>query len=199
MITYDAIILWSWAAFMLVWVLSAFGVKRDIRGAGASSVGSRFWAMRLVVTVLIVFFGMRLVRRAGSGSGFSPHRAAVFAPPSSLGWAAAVMTAMGIALAIWARVFLGRNWSPRPARKEHHELVTTGPYAYVRHPIYTGILLAAFGTALTGTVFGIAVFIFAFIIFRSRIRKEERIMLELFPRDYPVYQTRTKRLVPFVW
>jgi protein-S-isoprenylcysteine O-methyltransferase Ste14 len=199
MITYEGVILWSWAAFLLVWVLSAFGVKRDIRGAGLSSVWSSFWAVRLALTLLVVFFAMRLVRRAGSGATYFSNRASIFAPTPTLGWAAAVLTAIGIGLAIWARVFLGRNWSPRPAVKEHHELVTTGPYAFVRHPIYTGMLLAAFGTALTGAVFGIAVFIFASIIFLSRIGKEEKIMLELFPNEYPAYQARTKRLVPFVW
>jgi protein-S-isoprenylcysteine O-methyltransferase Ste14 len=199
MITYDAIILWSWAAFLLVWVLSAFGVKRDIRGTGRSSVWSSFWAMRVAVTVLVVFFALRLARRAGSTPGFFSNRAALFAPPPVLGWMAAALTAVGIGVAIWARVFLGRNWSPRPAMKEHHELVTTGPYAYVRHPIYTGMLLAAFGTALTGAIFGIVVFIFASMIFLSRIEKEEKIMLELFPNEYPIYQARTRRLVPFVW
>jgi protein-S-isoprenylcysteine O-methyltransferase Ste14 len=199
MITYEGVIRWSWAAFLLVWVLSAFGVKRDIRGPGFSSVWSRFWAMRLAATVLVVFFAMRLVRRAGSATGYFSNRASLFAPPPALGWTAAVMTALGIGLAIWARVFLGRNWSPRPAVKEHHELVTAGPYVYVRHPIYTGILLAALGTALTGTVFGIGVFVFTSIVFLSRIGKEEKIMLDLFPNEYPAYQARTKRLVPFVW
>jgi protein-S-isoprenylcysteine O-methyltransferase Ste14 len=155
--------------------------------------------MRLVVTLLVGFSAMRLLRRARSATGFFSNRASIFAPTPGLGWAAAVMTAIGIGLAIWARVFLGRNWSPRPAVKEHHELVTTGPHAFVRHPIYTGILVAAFGTALTGAVFGTAVFIFASIIFLSRIGKEEKIMLELFPNEYPAYQARTKRLVPFVW
>ena len=83
--------------------------------------------------------------------------------------------------------------------KEHHELVTTGPYAYVRHPIYSGILLTALGTALAGTGFGIGVFVFGSIIFLSRIGTEEKIMLGLFPNEYPTYQARTKRLVPFVW
>ena len=83
--------------------------------------------------------------------------------------------------------------------KEHHELVTTGPYAYVRHPIYTGIMLATLGTALVGTIFGIVMFIVICVIFALRIGKEEKLMLELFPRQYPEYQKRTKRLVPFVW
>ena len=199
MISYEAVILWSWAAFVLVWVVSAFGVKRDIRGPGFSSVWSSFWAMRLAVAVLVVFFAMRLVRSAGSSTGSFSNRASIFTPPPALGWTAAVVTAIGIGLAIWARVFIGRNWSPRPAVKEHHELVTTGPYAYVRHPIYSGILLAALGTALAGTGFGIGVFVFGSIIFLSRIRTEEKIMLGLFPNEYPAYQARTKRLVPFVW
>jgi protein-S-isoprenylcysteine O-methyltransferase Ste14 len=198
-ITYEELILWSWAAFLLVWALSAFGVKRDIRGAGYSSVWSGFWAVRLGVMVLVVFFALRLARRASPAPGFFSNRASLFAPPPTLGWIAAALTAIGIGLAIWARVFLGRNWSPRPAMKEHHELVTTGPYAYVRHPIYSGMLLAVLGTALTGTVFGIGVLVFTSIVFFSRIGKEEKIMLELFPREYPAYRTRTKRLVPFVW
>lgn len=199
MITYEAVILWSWAAFLLVWFLSAFGVKRDVRGPGFSSVWWNFWPIRLAITMLVVFYGMRLGRRVGSTPGFFSDRAALFAPRPALGWMAAGLTAIGIGLAIWARVCLGRNWSPHPAVKEHHELVTTGPYAYVRHPIYTGVLLAAFGTALSGTVFGIGVFIVASIIFLARIRKEETIMLELFPNEYPAYQARTKRLLPFVW
>ncbi len=83
--------------------------------------------------------------------------------------------------------------------KEHHELVTTGPYAYVRHPIYSGIMLMALGTALTSSVFGIGMFVFISITFALRINKEEKIMLELFPEQYPEYQKHTKRLVSFVW
>ena len=83
--------------------------------------------------------------------------------------------------------------------KEQHELVTAGPYIYVRHPIYSGILLAALGTALMTSIFGIGMLIFISIFFALRINKEEKIMLELFPEQYPEYQKRTKRLVPFVW
>jgi protein-S-isoprenylcysteine O-methyltransferase Ste14 len=116
-----------------------------------------------------------------------------------LGWAGALLTAIGIGFAIWARLNLGRNWSSHPAMKEHHELVTTGPYAYVRHPIYTGIMLAALGTAIMSSIFGVGMLIFISIFFALRINKEEKIMLELFPEQYPIYQKHTKRLVPFVW
>ena len=197
MTIYDSIILLSWAAFLLVWGVTALFVKRDVRGGGYAAAWQRFWVLRLAVAVLIVVLALRLAGRAGS-SGAVFFRG-IFTPPPALGWAAAAFTAIGIGFAVWARVYLGRNWSPRPAVKEHHELVTTGPYAYVRHPIYTGIMLATLGTALVGTIFGIVMFIVICITFALRIGKEEKLMLELFPRHYPEYQKRTKRLVPFVW
>jgi protein-S-isoprenylcysteine O-methyltransferase Ste14 len=83
--------------------------------------------------------------------------------------------------------------------KENHELVTSGPYALVRHPIYAGVMLALFGSALIGSMFSIGMFIVLSTVFALRLDAEERIMLELFPNAYPAYQKRTKRLVPFVW
>jgi protein-S-isoprenylcysteine O-methyltransferase Ste14 len=197
MIAYDSVILLSWAVFLLVWGVTAFFVKQDVRGRGYAAARRRYWILRLAAAALIIILAVRLGRRASfSGMVFSPD---IFRPPPALGWAGAALTAIGIGLAIWARVNLGRNWSPRPAVKEHHELVTTGPYAYVRHPIYTGITLAALGTALTGNIIGIVTFVVISITFPWRINKEEKIMLELFPKQYPEYQKRTKRLVPFVW
>jgi protein-S-isoprenylcysteine O-methyltransferase Ste14 len=197
MTIYDSIILLSWAAFLLVRGVTALFVKRDVRGGGYAAAWQRFWLLRLAVAVLIVFVAVRLARHTGS-SGAVFFRG-IFTPPPALGWIAATFTAIGIGFAIWARVSIGRNWSPRPAVKEHHELVTTGPYTYVRHPIYTGILLATLGSALLGTLFGIVMFIVVSITFALRIGKEEQLMLQLFPRHYPEYQKRTKRLVPFVW
>jgi protein-S-isoprenylcysteine O-methyltransferase Ste14 len=198
MITYDTIILLSWAAFLLVWGVTAFFVKRDVRGGGYAAVWQRFWVLRLAVAALIIILAVRLGRRAGS-SGAVSFLHSIFTLPPALGWAAAACTAIGIGFAIWGRISLGRNWSPRPAVKEQHEFVTTGPYAYVRHPIYAGMMLAALGTALTGTIFAIGMFVVISFMFAWRIDKEEKIMLELFPKQYPEYQKRTKRLVPFVW
>src|SRR6478672_12008263 len=198
MLTYDNIILVSWAAFLLVWGVSAFFVKQDVRGGGYAAIWQRYWVLRLGVAVLIIFVAARLARRAGP-SGAILFARSIFMPPPALGWADAALTAFGTGFAIWARVNLGRNWSPRPAVKEHHEFVMSGPYAYVRHPIYTGIMLAALGTALIGTIIGIGMFVFISIMFALRINKEEKIMLALFPEQYPEYQKRTKRLVTFVW
>jgi protein-S-isoprenylcysteine O-methyltransferase Ste14 len=197
MITYDTIILVSWAAFLLVWGVSAFFVKRDVRGGGYAAVWQRYWLLRLAAAALIII-AVRLGRRTGA-SGMVFLLRGIFTSPPALGWADAAFTAIGIGFAIWARVYLGRNWSPRPAIKEHHEFVTTGPYAYVRHPIYAGIMLAALGSALTSSIFGMGMFILISTMFAVRINKEEQIMRELFPEQYPAYQKRTKRLVPFVW
>jgi protein-S-isoprenylcysteine O-methyltransferase Ste14 len=200
MFTYQTVIFGCWAIYILVWAVSAFNVKRDIRG-GYGNIGQQFWLLRLVVAAIILLF---VAARIATGTAHFTNFGLIFSrriftQSTVLDWAGAALSVLGVAFAIWARVHLGRNWSPRPAAKEQHELVTTGPYAYVRHPIYTGLLLMALGTALTGSIWGIGVFMVAILIFVSRIGREEKIMLELFPDAYPRYQARTKRLIPWVW
>ncbi len=197
--SFDTVILTSWAVFLLVWGVTALGVKRDVRGRGAASVWSSAWPVRLIVGLLLVFAALRPAVRSRRRSGFFTDRASVFVPSDLLGWTAATIVVIGIGFAVWARLTLGKNWSPRPSVKEQHELVTTGPYAFVRHPIYTGMLVAVFGSALTGSAFAIGVFIVASVVLLPRIPREEKIMLGLFPDEYPRYQARTKRLIPFVW
>lgn len=197
--TFYTVILSSWAIFLLVWAVAALGVKRDVRGRGFASVWLSAWPMRLLVALFLIAAALRMGPGARPRPGFFGGRAALFVPSAALGWTAAALVVIGIAFAIWARVALGRNWSPRPSMKQEHELVTNGPYVYVRHPIYTGMLLAAFGSALTGSGFAIGVFVLASVLFLSRIPREEKIMLELFPNAYPQYQAKTKRLIPFVW
>jgi len=199
MITYDDVFLLCWAAFILFWVVSAFNVKRDISG-GFGGAWRSFWLLRIIAAAVLVVAATRIA--AGTAHDVGPGWAfshGIFPENPVLDWTAAALAVVGLAFAIWARVNLGRNWSPRPAIKEQHELVTSGPYAYVRHPIYTGVLLMAFGGALTGSAFGIGTFVIALLVFGLRINKEERIMLDLFPNDYPEYQKKTKRLIPFVW
>ena len=197
--SFYTIILSSWAVFLLVWGVTAFSVKRDVRGHGFASVWSSAWPLRLLLALALIAAALKTGADARNRPGFFAGRAALFRPSPALGWTAAALVVIGIAFAIWARVVLGRNWSPRPSVKEEHELVTNGPYEYVRHPIYTGMLLAAFGTALTGSWFAIGVFIVASALFLSRIPREEKIMLNLFPNAYPAYQAETKRLIPLVW
>jgi protein-S-isoprenylcysteine O-methyltransferase Ste14 len=201
MVSYGTLILISWAAFLLVWGVGAFNVKRDIRGGGFVSLWYRHFLLRLVIAAVLVFVALRFPAGTVHHARIGPaiFNSGVFEPPPTLGWVAAALTLLGIVFAIWARIHLGRNWSAAPAVKEKHELVVSGPYRFVRHPIYTGALLAVLGTALTGRLFAIGILIlFSVMVFR-RIGKEETIMLALFPNDYPAYQARTKKLMPFVW
>lgn len=199
MAIYGKIVIACWVAFLLVWTVLAFNVKRDIQN-GQRGARREYWILRLVVAWLLVFFALRVATGTAHYTNLRwIFSLSIFPKEQILGWISAIFAVVGICVAIWARVYLGRNWSSRPAVKEGHELVTTGPYAYVRHPIYTGVILMALGTALSGATFGIWAFVIASFVFVSRIEKEEKIMRELFPGEYPEYQKRTKRLIPLVW
>ena len=110
-----------------------------------------------------------------------------------------VLFVAGLALAIWARMNLGRNWGTPMSQKDEPELVTTGPYRLVRHPIYSGILAAGLGTAVALSwwwVFAVGV---AGIYFTYSATAEERFLMGQFPDSYPAYKRSTKMLVPFIF
>jgi protein-S-isoprenylcysteine O-methyltransferase Ste14 len=109
------------------------------------------------------------------------------------------LCATGIGIAIWARWYLGRNWSVRPSLKEDHDLVTGGPYRFVRHPIYTGLILALLGTAIVTGLTSWIVLVLLTAVFVARIPVEERIMMKAFPDAYPAYRGRTHALIPAIW
>jgi protein-S-isoprenylcysteine O-methyltransferase Ste14 len=102
-------------------------------------------------------------------------------------------------LALWARRTIGANWSGIVTLKRDHELVTGGPYRYVRHPIYSGILAMFLATALAvGRAGGFMGFVLCFASFWIKLRQEEALMMRHFPERYPAYRARVKALVPFV-
>jgi protein-S-isoprenylcysteine O-methyltransferase Ste14 len=117
-----------------------------------------------------------------------------------MGPLSSILCAAGIAIAIWARTILGRNWSANPTIKEGHELITRGPYRFVRHPIYTGILLAMVGSPVVADGRLRSVLFFAFVAiglhFKSKV--EEGLMMQTFPNSYPEYCRRTKAIIPFI-
>jgi protein-S-isoprenylcysteine O-methyltransferase Ste14 len=108
-----------------------------------------------------------------------------------------VLLVAGILIALWARRTLGRNWSANVMQKTGHELIEQGPFAYVRHPIYTGFLLAMIGTTLLIDEWrAVLATVIAFLAFWRKYRLEERFMLELFGEKYLAYQARVPALVP---
>jgi protein-S-isoprenylcysteine O-methyltransferase Ste14 len=110
------------------------------------------------------------------------------------------LTLAGIPLAIWARLALGANWSGVPARKQGHTLIRRGPYCFVRHPIYTGILTASAGAALLGgSLHNLLAPLFIFLAFWLNIETEEKLMVSTFGAEYVDYKKRVKTLVPYLF
>lgn len=192
MLISSIIVFACWIAFFIYWTISAIGVKKNVSG-------SRSWEssalLRIVFAVLVIII---LNTSLFSGFWVGAENLAIFhnVIAQVIG---VILCVAGIGLAIWARRYLGRNWSGYPTMKVDHELVTSGPYRYVRHPIYTGMLTALLGSSLVvGPAWLIAFIIFC-VVFVWRIRVEERYMMKLFPDQYPAYKARTKALIPFVW
>jgi protein-S-isoprenylcysteine O-methyltransferase Ste14 len=106
---------------------------------------------------------------------------------------------IGLFIAIWARATLGSNWSSAVTLKQDHELIMRGPYRFVRHPIYTGLLLMLGGTALiSGRLGAIAGLASGFLGLWIKLRQEEALMMRHFPADYRKYKANSKALLPFV-
>ena len=112
---------------------------------------------------------------------------------------AVILCVAGLLFCIWARITLGRNWSGTITLKEKHELIVRGPYRFVRHPIYTGLLAMVVATVITvGHVAAIVGAVLVFLSFWIKLSTEEEVMLKQFANEYVDYQHRVKRIIPFV-
>ena len=111
-----------------------------------------------------------------------------------------VVTVAGLVTAAWARLSLGGNWSATITFKEGHELVERGPYRFVRHPMYSGVLLMILGTAVVaGRISGFVALVIFFLAVWQKLRQEEALLMKHFPDAYRQYMSRTKALVPFLF
>jgi protein-S-isoprenylcysteine O-methyltransferase Ste14 len=172
----------GWAMFWLYWLVAAFSVKK----------GHVLWSHHLRIRAVIVVAAIVLIRAGafrGHGITTDPWRAGL----------GLFLFALGIAFAIAARLRIGRNWGTPMAQKDDPELVTSGPYHLVRHPIYSGILVAAVGTAvaLNWLWLSVVVLIGIYLIYCATV--EERYLTAQFPNTYPAYRRSTKMLVPFIF
>ena len=171
----------GWSAFWLYWLAAAFSMKR----------GRVSWLhdlrIRAVIAVAVILL-IRLGAFRGHGLNSDPWRAGI----------GLVLFALGLVFAIWARIHIGRNWGTPMTQKDDPELVTSGPYRLVRHPIYSGILAAGVGTALALSWLWLTVVALAGVFFLYSAKVEERYLTDQFPDDYPVYKRSTKMLVPFI-
>ena len=172
----------GWAAFWLYWLVVAFSMKRG------RVPWSRERRIRAVIGVVVIVL-IRVGAFRGHGLNTDPWRAGP----------GLVLFALGLGFAIWARLHIGRNWGTPMTRKDDPELVTSGPYHLVRHPIYSGILVAGAATALALSWFWLTAVVLAGIYFLYSATVEERDMTEQFPDSYPAYKRSTKMLVPFIF
>jgi protein-S-isoprenylcysteine O-methyltransferase Ste14 len=182
---YDA----AWITFAIVWLAAAFTNKPTERSQDRTS--------RLSY-LIVLLIGSLLLLHTPLHEGVLSRR---FVPRSLLlGYIGLALTVAGVAFAIWARFIIGRNWSGRVTIKKDHELVRTGPYALVRHPIYTGVLCALAGTALgIGELHALLGLPLVFIGFVIKSRMEEKFMSEQFGEEYARYRQQVKALIPYVW
>jgi protein-S-isoprenylcysteine O-methyltransferase Ste14 len=169
----------AWIAFWMYWLVAAVS-------ANASTGRMRRLPMA-GLTALSVFVVIRVFR----GGGLAVHSPV-------LGAIGAALFVCGIGLAIWARIHLGRNWGMPMTQRVEPELVTSGPYRFVRHPIYSGLLLALLGTTLANNLLGVAIVAILCAYFYYAATVEERNLVAAFPTAYPAYREHTKKLIPYL-
>jgi len=176
-----------WTGWLVYWWVAARDVKNTIRRESLPS-----WLLHSVPLIIAV-----LLLGAQRVPGFLGERILPLAAWPF--WLGLSITAAGMLFSVWARMHLGRNWSASVTIKQGHELITNGPYALVRHPIYTGLLLAFLGTGLAlGDWRGLLAFALATAALWRKLRFEERWMRQQFGDAYAAYSKRVAGLVPFI-
>lgn len=191
MTLYGWLVFALWLTLVAYWGLSAGAVNR--------SIGSR-WMWWREIAVRLGFFALVMLALRVAVVGHALPSARIYALNTSMlmGLIGFVLAMLGIGLAILARAYLGRSLGMPMSNKENPELVTTGPYALVRHPIYSGTLLAMLGSASAQSVFWLLPLIVYGPCFILSARREEKLLIKQFPVRYRAYMKRTKMLVPFV-
>jgi protein-S-isoprenylcysteine O-methyltransferase Ste14 len=175
-----------WLVLGFFWILTAIGQKRAVfkETAGRSAV----YRIGTVIAFVLMFCSR-------TGVGPLGWRLTPLSP--ALEWVALVVGVAGFAVAFWARILLGGEWSSQVTLKTDHRLIQSGPYALVRHPIYSGLLLAMVGTAMAGgelrMYLAVAV-IFGTFWYKSRL--EERLLISAMGARYVEYQQHTYALIP---
>jgi protein-S-isoprenylcysteine O-methyltransferase Ste14 len=185
-ITPQQIVNSSWILFGIYWLVSAFSAKKtEKREPSAERLGH----------IILMAAGYILLFQGNDNWGSLNHR---FLPAVPwIAWLGAAITFAGALFAIWARWHLGRNWSAAVTIKRDHQIIRTGPYAYIRHPIYTGMLAAVFGSALTaGEYRGLLAFAIFLFGFYRKARKEEKFLAANFAEPFLKHKKRTGFFLP---
>ena len=176
-----------WLSWIVYWIWASRGLKPNARRETISS--RSLHALPLLVAVALLWVDRVPVAFLGEK---------LFAGTLWMFWIGALLTVLGLLFSVWARVHLGRNWSAVVTIKLDHELIDSGPYAMVRHPIYTGLLLGITGSALARDDWrGVLAVVIAWAALWGKLRLEERWMTEQFGERYVAYARRVPALIPF--
>jgi protein-S-isoprenylcysteine O-methyltransferase Ste14 len=177
-----------WSAWALYWIISARNAKRTVRRESLASRVSH--VLPLVIGIVLV--ALPHIPSPLFDTRILPRTLATY-------WSGVTLVFLGLAFAVWARRHIGSNWSGTVTVKENHALVCTGPYAWVRHPIYTGLLAAILGTAIArGELRGVWALALCTAAFVSKLRTEERWMREVFGEEYGRYRAAVPALIPLL-
>lgn len=179
-----------WIVFLVYWQIRAIGAKATQR---LEPIASRI-VRSIVFLVVIALLMLRNIPLPWLYLHILPPGTALAAF-----WTGAAVTTAGLAFAVWARGYLGSNWSRSVTIKQDHQLIVSGPYAFVRHPIYTGILAGFLGSAIAlAQVRGVIGLVLIGLVLWAKLRMEEKWMREQFGPAYDTYSHRVAALVPFI-
>jgi protein-S-isoprenylcysteine O-methyltransferase Ste14 len=189
-LTRGGIVLLLWIPWLVYWLMSAADVKPAVRHESKWSHASYIIPIGIASILLSI--------PPIAGGGFLLSR---FLPPGiDAYWPGVILIAAGLGFTVWARQRLGGNWSGTVQVKQDHQLIRDGPYRFVRHPIYTGILVAFLGTAVVvGHWCGLLAVLVAFGSFWRKLTLEERFMRETFGSAYEEYRAQTAALIPYLF
>ena len=175
---------WLWNALCIVWLVLWFGSKR------AKKLETRWQRLQHLVPVVASFALL-------FGKGWKIQGPRVIPSNSVILWAGVLVTALGMGISVWARLSLGANWSGMVTLKQDHELVRKGLYRWIRHPIYTGILLGFIGTAIIRGNYGAGVgFVILLLSFYFKARREENFLRQEFGEGFEEHLRRTGMFLP---
>jgi len=178
-----------WMGIFIIWAISGLNTKRTVGSASDT---------RARISLGGVLLGWLILFNRWSRPGVLGERFVSIGP--GVVYTGTALTAVGLGFALWARFTIGRNWGRLITVQEDHQLTRTGPYAIVRHPIYSGFMLATFGTALAiGEVGGLVSTALVVISWGYKSRLEERYMIEHFGTEYEQYRQQVSGLLPGIW
>lgn len=178
-----------WATLFIYMIFAAFRARRRVES-------DRRWNWSWLVLALIIA-AFILLSREDHLPAFATWMLVPRLPVFGLG--ADFLALAGLFIALWGRVTLGRNWNLYPSFQEGHELIQSGPYAYVRHPMYSGLTLMFLGTVVWyGAGLGFILFVACFLGTWFKLRQEEKILTTHFGAAYSGYKKRVKALIPFL-